>query len=118
MINIDKKSGRININLKAMHVGDDLLIVLCGGDRPHIGGIGYGGVNDDKQTISFKNHKDYILSDLFSKEISQIYKGNYVICSGVHLDNITKEEINTVKKLSEEILEEMIFIMRENKKWI
>lgn len=118
MINIDKKSGRININLKAMYVGDDLLIVLCGGDRSHIGGISYGGVNDDKQTISFKNHKDYILSDLFSKEISQIYKGNYVICSGVHLDNMTKEEINTVKKLSEEILEEMIFIMRENKKWI
>ena len=113
MINIDKKLGRISINLKAMYVGDDLLIVLSGGDRPHIGGISYGGLDDDKQTISFENHKDYILSDLFSKEISKIFKVNFVICSGVHLDNITKEEINQVQDLSKEILEEMIFIMRE-----
>ncbi|WP_297134131.1 prenylated flavin chaperone LpdD [Terrisporobacter sp.] len=118
MINIDKKLGRINLNLKAMYVGEDLLIVLSGGDRPHIGGLSYGGLEDKSNTISFKNHKDHILSDLLSKEISKIFKGNFLICSGVHLDNITKEEINQVKKLSEEILEEMIFIMRENKKWI
>lgn len=115
MINIDRNIGRININLKVMYVGEDLLIVLSGGDRPHIGAISYGGVNDENKTVALKHHRDDVISDLFSRKISSVFKGNYVICAGVHLDNITKDEILQVKSLSEELLEEIILIIRKGK---
>ena len=116
MINLNRKKGRVNIDLKATYVGEDLIISISGGDRPHVGAISYGGEGFEnkefkKNTIIYGNHKEYIISQRFSQRIGEIFKGNYIISAGIHLDNITKEEIEIVKKLSEELLEEIISIM-------
>lgn len=117
MINLSRKIGRVNIDLKANYVGKDLIIIISGGDRPHVGAISYGGEgfsNKDfeKNTIVYGNHKEYIISQKFSKSIGDIFKGNYMISVGIHLDQITKEEIKIVMKLSEELLEEIICIIK------
>lgn len=117
MINLNRKLERVNIDLRANYVGEDLIIIISGGDRPHLGSISYGGegfLNKDfeKNTIVYVNHKEYIISQKFSQRIGDIFKGNYMISVGVHLDNITKEEIKIVMKLSEELLEEITSIIK------
>lgn len=117
MINLNRKLGRVNIDLKANYVGEDLIIVVSGGDVPHVGAISYGGEgfqNKDfeKNTIVYGNHKEYIISQRFSQRIGDIFKGNYMISVGMHLENITGEEIKIVIKLSEELLEEIISIIK------
>lgn len=117
MINLNRKLGRVNIDLKANYVGEDLIIIISGGDRPHVGAISYGGEgfsNKDfeKNTVVYGNHKEYIISQKFSQSIGDIFKGNYMISVGIHLDDITKEEIKIVMKLSEELIEEITFIIK------
>lgn len=117
MINLSKTLGRVNIDLKATYVGEDLIIIISGGDRPHIGAVSYGGEGlenkeFEKNIIVYGNHKEYIISQRFSQKIGEVFKGNYIISAGIHLDNITKEEIEIVKMLSEELLEEIIFIIK------
>lgn len=112
IINLTKTKGRINVNLKAMFVGDDLLVILSGGDRPHIGAVSYCETNDESYTKSFKFHKDYVLSDYFSKKIKDVFNNNFVVCAGVHLDNITKDEISQVELLSKELLDELILFIK------
>lgn len=117
MINLNRKLGRVKIDLKANYVGEDLIIVVSGGDVPHVGAISYGGEgfrNKDfeKNTIIYGNHKEYIISQRFSQRIGDIFKGNYMISVGIHLENITGEEIKIVIKLSEELLEEIISIIK------
>lgn len=111
MIILRKNIGRITINLNAIYIGADLIIILSGGDKEHLGAISYGGVNDKVGTIKFKNHMDDVISDMFSKEIEKVFNGNYAICAGIHLDNITKEEISQIKKLSRVLIEELILII-------
>lgn len=117
MINLNKKLGRVSIDLKATYVGEDLIIIISGGDRPHVGAISYGGegfVNKDfkKNTVVYGNHKEYIICQKFSQKIGNIFEGNYMISAGIHLDNITKEEIKIVMNLSEELLEEITSIIK------
>lgn len=117
MINLNRKLGRVKINLKATYVGEDLIIIISGGDRPHVGVISYGGEglsNKDfeKNTVVYGNHKEYIISQRFSQRIGDIFKGNYMISVGIHLEHITKEEIKIVMKLSEELLEEITSIIK------
>lgn len=116
MIKLNRKIGRVNIDLKGTYVGEDLIIIISGGDRPHVGAVSYGGQgfeNKDfeKNTVVYGNHKEYIICQRFSQRIGEIFNGNYIISAGIHLDNITKEEIEIVKNLSEELLEEIISII-------
>lgn len=117
MINLNRKIGRVNIDLKGTYVGEDLIIIISGGDRPHIGSISYGGQGFENKefkdnTIIYKNHKEHIISQRFSQRIDEVFKGNYIISAGIHLDNITKEEIEIVQRMSEELLEEIILIIK------
>ena len=66
MINLNRKIGRVNIDLKGTYVGEDLIIIISGGDRPHIGSISYGGQGFENKefkdnTIIYKNHKEHII---------------------------------------------------------
>lgn len=112
MIIFKKSISRITINLKAIYVGSDLIIIVSGGDKEHLGAISYGVVDDKSGTIKFKNHMDDVISDMFLKEIEKVFNGNYAICAGIHLDNITKEEISQIKKLSKQLIEELILIIK------
>lgn len=116
MINLNKQLGRVDIDVKISYIGTDLIIIISGGDRPHIGSVSYGGQGFEnkefkKNTLVYENHKEYIISQKFSQRIGEIFKGNYIISVGIHLDNITKEEIKIVKKLSDELLEEIVLIL-------
>lgn len=117
MISLNKQNGRVIIDLKAIYVGEDLIIIISGGDIPHIGSISYGGQEFKNKefkdnTIIYKNHKEHIISQRFSQRIGEVFKGNYIISAGIHLDNITKEEIEIVQRMSEELLEEIILIIK------
>lgn len=117
MISLNKQNGRVIIDLKAIYVGEDLIIIISGGDRPHVGAVSYGGQEFENKefkdnTIIYKNHKEHIISQIFSQRIAEVFKGNYIISAGIHLDNITKEEIEIVQRMSEELLEEIILIIK------
>ena len=64
MINLNRKKGRVNIDLKATYVGEDLIIIISGGDRPHVGAISYGG-----QVLKIKNLKRTLLCTEITKNI-------------------------------------------------
>ncbi|MFC3927159.1 prenylated flavin chaperone LpdD [Streptococcus caprae] len=83
----------------AQFVGADLLIVLTGGSHPHIGTVTtYCKETADKQTTRFPSHsgrfhKDDVLADVILEAIVALLPQNATITSGIHVDGITKEQI-------------------------
>ncbi|QNU66256.1 hypothetical protein EHE19_015420 [Ruminiclostridium herbifermentans] len=112
MIQITRKRNRLEIKMMAVSMGNDLCIILTGGDSPHLGAVTVGSCTEAFRTFTFKKHKENVITDLFSSILKRKYKGNFAICCGIHLDNISSEEINYSFELCQEIAEELCIMLR------
>ena len=54
MIEIKKEFKRIKINLKAIKMGEDLCVILTGGDKPHLGALTIGSSLVNLNTFTFQ----------------------------------------------------------------
>lgn len=105
MIVIDEELGRIKIKLQAIKMGQDLCIIITGG-KEHIGAVTFS-YDKEANTVAFGTHKENFVTQAASDILKDKYCGNFVICCGIHFDNITKEEIELVKVLTLKITEEL-----------
>lgn len=106
MIQINKKFNRIQLNLTAFDMGKDVCIVLTGGE-PHLGSVTLGSKKLSTETFAIGDHKEYVLTEKLGKILKKEYLGNFVLCCGIHLDNIMKEEIEDIMNLSCQMIEEL-----------
>lgn len=105
-----KGEGRTKIQLTAKKLDKDLIITITGG-REHLGAIGIGLFINGKASssvITLPNHKEDIIAKQGAEKIAKQLETNAVVIAGIHLDNITREEIDAVVKNSELLIEEFI----------
>ncbi len=95
----------ICLQAKTHQVGDDLLIVVKGGDKPHIGSCVLTN-KDELKTTNFASHKDHIALEIIAKKLHKKNK-NIALVGGIHIDNITKKQIKTVLKLSKKLAKKL-----------
>lgn len=105
MITINKEIGRIKIKLQAVKMGEDLCVIISGG-KEHIGSITFS-YEKEANTIAFGTHKEKFVTEAVGDVLNRKYSHNFVICCGIHFDNITKEEIECVKDLALKVTEEL-----------
>ena len=102
-LNIER--GRININAKTFLVGDDICVIISGGDSPHIGCVTLSvprpSLSDKSKTsattsiLNLIGHKDDEAAKYVSQTLSSKLNKNVVVTCGIHVNNITTEEIDT-----------------------
>lgn len=114
MIHIHKSRGRIEIQLDAYLMGtDDVVILISGGDRPHLGTITSGTRDQPLQTIQFQQHQEFYITEEIAIHLRKKWHGNFAICGGIHIDQINREEINQLIEMAVEIGKELIFHLQE-----
>lgn len=111
MIVIGKETGRIQLKLQACKIGEDLCVIITGG-KEHIGAITYCYKKEDN-TIGFDTHKEKFVTEAVGDLLKRNYSGNFIICCGIHYDNITREEIECVKALAIKITEELCVKLKQ-----
>ena len=88
--------GKFKVWLEEKKIGDDILYVLGGGERTHIGAIVFCEPNKEPQVIRLPGHYD----DTVLKPIAEIackkYGTRVVAIGGVHIDNASKDEIKKI----------------------
>jgi hypothetical protein len=89
--NINYGEGKYKIYLKSIQIGNDLLVIITGGDE-HIGGVSLIEANL-LSSIKKTNHKDDVVSNIVAPIIyEKLHKDTLVVC-GIHLDNASKNDI-------------------------
>jgi hypothetical protein len=104
---ITSGEGKYKVWLKQEKIGDNLLFVLGGGEKSHIGGVVICEPDKKTQAIRLEGHFDDIVLKPIAEAACKKYKTKVVAVGGVHVDNATKEEIdmlvencrNFIKKL-------------------
>ncbi|SDE55960.1 hypothetical protein [Sporomusa acidovorans] len=111
-------SGRIGITLEAITVGEDICVIIYGGDSPHIGCVtlsifrpSWKDGSTPSTTTSVLNligHKDDQVAQSVSHSLSAKLNKNVAVICGIHIDNITSEEIKDTIKLVESLTDRLI----------
>jgi hypothetical protein len=115
-LNIEK--GRVKLNLKAIEIGEDLCVIISGGDRPHIGCVTLSVprksledenvISSTTSVLNMTGHKDDDAARYVAHELCSKLNKNIVITCGIHIDNITKEEIHVTIDLLKELTKQLI----------
>jgi gallate decarboxylase subunit D len=112
------ESGRIVITLEAITVGDDLCVIIYGGDNPHIGCVALSIprpslkdasiISTTTSVLNIIGHKDDEVARYVSYPLSSKLNKNVVVTCGIHVDNITNEEIKTTITLLKSLTDRLI----------
>ncbi len=107
------KKGRFLIRSLVQEVGEDLLVSIWGGTRPHIGAVGIAVARPslaDKDRFSatssnftFTGHKEDILVKEVSEVIASTLRKNVVVTAGIHFDGLNAKQLLVVQGLARQL---------------
>ena len=109
---ITKGEGRTKVSLLAESLGDDL-VVFIHNENAHIGAVAVGEY-DHKQNrastsvITRLGHKDDAIAQKAAYLITKHTKRPSCVIAGVHLDNITEEEIEKLLEVADSCLNDFL----------
>jgi gallate decarboxylase subunit D len=105
------QEGRYDLEAAVRSVGDDLLVAIWGGERPHIGAVAFAqprpSLKDPKATsatvsvICALGHKEDDLVKAVSEILAAALNTRVVVTAGIHWDDLDAEGIAAVLRNSE-----------------
>ena len=111
-----------SLEVSAAFVGEDILVCLQGGERPHLGCVvqtepresltGDGSVSATSSVLNYPGHKDEVVCRYVAEKISRELKRRVVCTGGFHKDGITIEEIREVQRAVETVSEKIVVKLR------
>lgn len=84
------------IQCEINRIGEDDLIIVTGGTRPHLGAVVIGTWEGDHARIvshGLPHHKEEELFVELAKVWCDTFQKTVVISGGIHIDNATKKDI-------------------------
>jgi hypothetical protein len=119
MVRISK--GKFKLHAFAQRMGQDLLVSIWGGTRPHIGAVGMAiprpSLRNPKKwsatssNFTFVGHKEDAIVKKTSEKLATELRRNVVVVAGIHWDGITAKEIKIIEyliqKMSDQILKKL-----------
>ena len=114
---INTNEGEYDLAASIRQIGQDLLVAIWGGEKPHIGAVAMAqprpSLRDPEVTSStasvfaYVGHKEEELAKAAAEILAATLKTNVVVTAGIHWDNLSPEGIQRVIENSN-ILVEMI----------
>jgi hypothetical protein len=117
-VTVSVRKGKFKVNAAVHEMGPDILVALWGGTYPHVGAIGMAQVRQSLKSaeetsatssvFTFLGHKEDLLAKPIAEEITRRLARNSVVVAGIHWDNLTDDEIETVQQLCRQLTERII----------
>lgn len=96
--------GKYRVWLRAEEIGSDLLLILGGGERPHIGAMVLKIPGRPAEIVTLDNHYDHVVLEPIAEAASDRYQKKVVAIGGVHVENASKDEIDLLVKNCKELI--------------
>lgn len=97
-------SGKYAVWLKKELVGDDIVYLLGGGERAHVGSVVMKEPGKKAKVVKLGGHYDHLVLEPIAVAACEKYGRTVVALGGVHVDNATKEEIDILVKNCKELV--------------
>lgn len=98
----------ICIEAELRMIGADLLVLVYGGDSPHIGAVSLAGPAAGPESgLVLEGHRDDAVTRMLSERLSKSWDATVCVAGGIHIDGITGAQIKLVLELCEELAGEL-----------
>ena len=101
---ITSGEGKYEVWLKRMEIGEDIIYILGGGEKPHLGGAVICEPNKPPNVVRLEGHYDDVVLELIAKIACKKYNTKIVAIGGIHIDNASKEEIDKIIENCKELV--------------
>ena len=100
-----------------VQMGNDYTLCVWGGDTPHVGSVvmsvarpslNSADVSVTSSVINGIGHKDEFVARKFAEAVAKRKNCTAVCTCGIHIDNITKEQLLAVETAGERLLEKIL----------
>jgi hypothetical protein len=91
----------ILVKIEFEQIGEDHLLKVAGGTKPHIGAVVIGTFQEHEvhvQSIGLPHHKEEALFIKLAQTWCERFKQTTVITGGIHIDNATQGQIHDLVK--------------------
>jgi hypothetical protein len=123
MVSISK--GKFKLHAYTQRMGQDLLVSIWGGTRPHIGAVGMAiprpSLRDPKKwsatssNFTFIGHKEDAIVKKISEKLATELRRNVVVVAGIHWDGITAKEIEIIEDLTQKMSDQILKKLKKRK---
>lgn len=115
---VEISEGKFKIEGLVQIIGQDILLSIWGGTRPHIGSVALAqprpSLRNPKKwsstssDLTLLGHKEDLIAKKISERLASNLRRNAIVTVGFHWDNLTNKEIKTVEKISQKILTQVL----------
>lgn len=117
-IKLTHRKDRYKIEAKALLVGEDIIVSIWGGTRPHVGAVAMAvprpSLRDPHITSSTSSvltrvgHREDDIVKRVSETLSSELDRVAVVSAGIHWDDLTDDEIDTIRSLCDELARRLV----------
>ena len=116
--NINTNEGKHDLSAGVRLIGDDILVAIWGGEKPHIGAVAAAQprpslkdpnvMSSSASVICYSGHKEDELAKTAAESLAAALNTNVVVTAGIHWDDLSQEDIRRIKKNSEILLDSVL----------
>jgi len=117
-IKVRTDAGDLLVEAHALVIGDDVLVYIWGGEKPHIGAVAAAqprpSLADPSKTsatasvLTYPGHKEDEVVKNVGEALSAACNANVVVTAGIHWDNLGASDIETIRFRIGEITEKLV----------
>ena len=103
------------IEAEAVWLGQDLLVWIWGGERPHIGAVAAaqprasladpGRRSATASVLAYLGHKEDAVVKMVSESLAAAFDAKVVVAAGIHWDDLPAAEIGVIMERCRELVE-------------
>ncbi len=115
---LETREGAYDLHASVRMIGQDILVAIWGGEKPHIGAVSIAQARPSLQNpekvgastsvFCFLGHKEDELAKMIGERIAKVCNTNVVVTAGMHWDQISQEGIEKVLENSTILLNMII----------
>ena len=109
---LSRGKGRTRIELSAQYLGNDLIVYIYN-ENAHLGAVAVGEYNHEEgrassSVITRSGHRDDEIAKRQAHLIARHTKKPVCVIAGIHLDNITRQEIQEILGQADGLVTELL----------
>lgn len=100
--------GRLTLRLRCLCMGEDVCVLVDGGDRPHTGAVVVVDSTGTRQFLCLPGHRETEIAAAMASRIQAATHATVTVLCGIHLDNISPAEIQDATTLCDALTTDLL----------
>ena len=121
---VKTNEGKYDLSASVRRVGEDIVVAIWGGERPHIGAVAAAQprpslensnvISASASVICFLGHKDDNLAKKTAETLAAAFNVNVVVTVGIHWDDLSQADISVINKNGEILVDSVLRKIRSD----